>query len=38
VLTIAPYIARYGPALLADLGEVIEAWYAGALEGASARS
>ncbi len=38
VLTIAPYIARYGPALLADLGEAIESWYAGALEGASARS
>jgi bacillithiol biosynthesis cysteine-adding enzyme BshC len=38
VLTIAPYLARYGPALLADLGEAIESWYAGALEGASARS
>jgi bacillithiol biosynthesis cysteine-adding enzyme BshC len=38
VLTIAPFIARYGPAIIADLGEAIEAWYAGALEGASTRS
>jgi uncharacterized protein YllA (UPF0747 family) len=38
VLTVAPFIARYGPALVADLAEAIEAWYAGALEGASARS
>ncbi len=38
VLTVAPFIARYGPALVADLGEAIESWYAGALEGASMRS
>jgi uncharacterized protein YllA (UPF0747 family) len=38
VLTVAPFMARYGPALVADLSEAIEAWYAGALEGASARS
>ncbi len=38
VLTVAPFIGRYGPALVADLAEAIEAWYAGALEGASARS
>jgi bacillithiol synthase len=34
VLTIAPFLARYGPRLIADLSEVIEAWYASALEGA----
>ena len=38
VLTVAPFIARYGPALVTNLGEAIEAWYAGALEGASALS
>ena len=38
VLTVAPFLARYGPALIADLGEAIEDWYAGALEGASTRS
>ncbi len=38
ILTIAPFLARYGPALLGDLSEAIEAWYAGALEGASAPS
>jgi uncharacterized protein YllA (UPF0747 family) len=38
VLTVAPFIARYGPALVTDLGEAIETWYAGALEGASVRS
>jgi bacillithiol synthase len=38
VLTVAPFIARYGPALVTDLGEAIESWYAGALEGAWARS
>jgi bacillithiol synthase len=38
VLTVAPFIGRYGPALVTDLGEAIESWYAGALEGASARS
>jgi bacillithiol synthase len=34
VLTIAPFLARYGPGLLLELGEAIEAWYASALEGA----
>jgi bacillithiol biosynthesis cysteine-adding enzyme BshC len=38
VLTVAPFLARYGPALIADLAEAIEGWYAGALEGASTRS
>lgn len=38
VLTVAPLIARYGPALVTDLGEAIESWYAGALEGAPVRS
>ena len=33
-LTIAPFLARYGPSLLSELGDVIEAWYASALEGA----
>ncbi|MEO8090374.1 MAG: bacillithiol biosynthesis BshC, partial [Gemmatimonadales bacterium] len=34
ILTVAPFLARYGPALLTDLSEAIEAWYASALEGA----
>jgi bacillithiol biosynthesis cysteine-adding enzyme BshC len=34
VLTMAPFLARYGPSLIADLSEAIEAWYATALEGA----
>jgi uncharacterized protein YllA (UPF0747 family) len=34
VLTVASFLARYGSALVADLGSAIEAWYAGALEGA----
>ena len=34
VLTVAPFLARYGPSLLVELSEVIEAWYASALEGA----
>ena len=34
VLTVAPFIARYGPALIDDLRDAIESWYAGALEGA----
>jgi bacillithiol biosynthesis cysteine-adding enzyme BshC len=38
VLTLAPFLARYGPALLEDLREAIEGWYAGALEGASTPS
>jgi bacillithiol synthase len=34
VLTIASFLARYGPSLIPDLSEAIEAWYATALEGA----
>jgi bacillithiol biosynthesis cysteine-adding enzyme BshC len=34
VLTVAPFLARHGPALIEDLSEVIESWYAAALEGA----
>ena len=34
VLTVAPFLARYGASLLVELSEVIEAWYASALEGA----
>jgi bacillithiol synthase len=34
VLTIAWFLARYGPGLVAELGEAVEAWYAAALEGA----
>jgi bacillithiol biosynthesis cysteine-adding enzyme BshC len=35
VLTVAPFLARYGPGLLQDLAEAFEGWYRGALEGAS---
>ncbi len=38
VLTLAPFLARYGPALVDDLRDAIEGWYAGALEGASTPS
>jgi bacillithiol synthase len=34
VVTVAPFLARYGPSLLADLEAEIEAWYEDALEGA----
>jgi bacillithiol synthase len=34
VLTIAPFLARYGPSLISEISETIEAWYATALEGA----
>jgi bacillithiol synthase len=34
VLTIAPFLARYGPGLIFEMREAIEAWYATALEGA----
>jgi len=34
VVTVAPFLARYGPTLTTDLGEAIEAWYEDALEGA----
>ena len=33
VLTVAPFLARYGPGLLIEFSEAIEAWYASALEG-----
>jgi bacillithiol biosynthesis cysteine-adding enzyme BshC len=35
VLTVAPFLARYGPGLLQDLAEAFEGWYRGALEGIS---
>ncbi|MGH2709099.1 MAG: hypothetical protein ACRDJK_12520, partial [Actinomycetota bacterium] len=35
VLTVAPFLARYGPDLVRDLTAEIERWYDGALEGAS---
>lgn len=34
ILTVAPFLARHGPALLVELSDAIEAWYASALEGA----
>ena len=34
VLTVAPFLARHGPALIAELSEAVESWYAAALEGA----
>ena len=34
VLTVAPFLARYGPSLISEFTEAIEAWYATALEGA----
>jgi uncharacterized protein YllA (UPF0747 family) len=33
VLTVAPFLARYGPELLLDLAGAFEAWYRGGLEG-----
>lgn len=33
VLTVAPFLARYGPGLLDELGTVMERWYQDALEG-----
>ena len=35
VLTAAPFLARYGPGLLAELTDAFEQWYRGALEGPS---
>jgi bacillithiol biosynthesis cysteine-adding enzyme BshC len=35
VLTMAPWLARYGPSLFTDLLAVIEAWYGAGLEGTS---
>jgi bacillithiol synthase len=34
VLTIASFLTRYGPGLVTELSQAIEAWYAAALEGA----
>jgi uncharacterized protein YllA (UPF0747 family) len=34
VLTAVPFLARYGPSWISDVGQAIEAWYASALEGA----
>jgi bacillithiol synthase len=34
ILTVASFLARYGPPLLEEISESIEAWYAAALEGA----
>jgi bacillithiol synthase len=36
LLTVAPYLARYGPSLMAELKSAIRAWYAEALETAPA--
>ncbi len=36
LLTVAPFLARYGPSLLTDLVGAIRAWYAEALEAAPA--
>ncbi len=35
VLTVAPFLARYGAGLRAELADAFEQWYRGALEGAS---
>ena len=35
VLTLAPFLARYGPELLRSLSDEIERWYADGLEGPS---
>jgi hypothetical protein len=32
VLTVAPFLARYGPSLVVELRDTIEAWYTAALE------
>jgi uncharacterized protein YllA (UPF0747 family) len=34
VLTIASFLARYGPTLIEEVSDAIEGWYAAALEGA----
>lgn len=34
VLTIAPFLARYGPGMILELTDAIEGWYAASLEGA----
>jgi uncharacterized protein YllA (UPF0747 family) len=35
VLTVAPFLARYGPGLLPELADAFRAWYRGALEAPS---
>lgn len=35
VLTVAPFLARYGPGILTQLRDEMAAWYASALEGAA---
>ncbi|MGH7510441.1 MAG: bacillithiol biosynthesis cysteine-adding enzyme BshC [Gemmatimonadales bacterium] len=34
LLTVAPFLARYGPGLLVEITDAIEAWYSTSLEGA----
>jgi len=38
LLTLAPYLARYGPGLVGELKGAIRSWYAEALETAPARA
>jgi bacillithiol biosynthesis cysteine-adding enzyme BshC len=38
VLTVAPFLARYGPGLLPELLDAFRAWYRGALEAPSQRA
>jgi bacillithiol biosynthesis cysteine-adding enzyme BshC len=38
VLTVAPFLARYGPGLLLELTDAFASWYHGALEGPSQRA
>ena len=38
VLTVAPFLARYGAGLLAELTDAIAAWYRRGLEGLSERA
>lgn len=38
VLTVAPFLARYGPGILGQLRDQMAAWYASALEGAAPSS
>jgi hypothetical protein len=35
LLTVAPFLARYGPELLQQLKQEMVTWYSSALEGAS---
>jgi len=38
ILTVAPFLARYGPSLLTELTDAFERWYHGALEGPSGQA